>query len=119
VSSPDSAGLADPAALEDAARRLDTEAAILRAQVQDEVRPVVASLWAGAAATSYKDDTQLDWSSALARASALENMASRLRGGAAAIRAEIERRRREREAREAAARAASHRPAAKKAAATP
>jgi uncharacterized protein YukE len=114
MSSQDSAGLADPAALEDAARRVDAEAGKLRAQFQDWVRPVVASRWSGAAATSFRDDTQQDWSSTQARAQELQSIGSLLRGGAAAIRAEIERRRREREAREAASRRAA---AAKQAAA--
>jgi uncharacterized protein YukE len=102
MSSQDSAGLADPAALDDAARRLGVEAATLRAQIQDWVRPVVAAQWSGVAAASFKEDQQRESFISSGLAQQLETMARMLRDGAAAVRAEIDRRRREREAREAA-----------------
>jgi uncharacterized protein YukE len=98
----DSAGLADPAALEDAARRLGTEAITHRAQVLDWVRRVGAAQWTGAAASSFKEEQQREWFISSGLAQQLEHMASLLRDGASAVRTEIDRRRREREAREAA-----------------
>jgi hypothetical protein len=66
-------------------------------------------MWNGAAASSFKEETQANWSKTDALAANLETLARMLHDAAAAIRAEIERRRRAREAREAAARAAAAR----------
>ncbi|HEX2033938.1 MAG TPA: hypothetical protein VHS99_07120 [Chloroflexota bacterium] len=85
--------LADPDALDRAAKAIEGEAKSLREAVVPYGRAARTMQWRGVAAAGFQDQVQLDCTHVDAMAERLEQMAAAIRKGAVQVRQELERRR--------------------------
>jgi uncharacterized protein YukE len=103
-------GLADPAALERAAKAIEAEATTLREAARPYGKAAKEMMWRGVAATSFQNQAEADVKQVNSLADRLVTIASEIRKGAKTVREEIARREKAaREAREEAARLAAQR----------
>ena len=93
-------GLADPAALERAAKAIEAEATTLREAARPYGKAAKEMQWRGVAATAFQNQAEADVKQVNSLAERLVTIASEIRKGAKTVRDEIARRERaEREAR--------------------